>query len=92
MQTTDFSTHVLYARTFKRSYLHLSRFSSARSGQLVIPSHVSVLHVEQEVNGDDTLALQSVLESDERREELIREERDIAEKLNAANTQRSVLT
>ena len=32
------------------------------SGQLIIQSHVSVLHVEQEVTGDDTLALQSVPE------------------------------
>ena len=47
------------------------------SGQLVIQSHVSVLHVEQEVTGDDTLALQSVLESDEKREGLLGEEREI---------------
>jgi ATP-binding cassette subfamily F protein 3 len=53
------------------------------SGQLVIPSHISILHVEQEVTGDDTLALQSVLESDERRESLIKEEKEISEKLNA---------
>ena len=32
---------------------------------------------EQEVTGDDTLALQSVLESDEKREGLLKEERDI---------------
>lgn len=29
--------------------------------QLVIPKHISILHVEQEVIGDDTQALQSVL-------------------------------
>ena len=50
---------------------------SCSSGQLVIQSHVSVLHVEQEVTGDDTLALQSVLESDEKREGLLKEERQI---------------
>ena len=33
-------------------------------GQLKIPSHISLLHVEQEVVGDDTVALDSVLESD----------------------------
>ena len=54
------------------------------SGQLVIPSHISVLHVEQEVIGDETQALQSVLESDEAREALLKEEREIGEKMNAA--------
>lgn len=47
------------------------------SGQLRIPSHITILHVEQEVVGDDTLALQSVLESDEKREKLLKEEREI---------------
>ena len=32
---------------------------------------------KQEVTGDDTLALQSVLESDEKREGLLREEKEI---------------
>ena len=32
--------------------------------ELYIPSHVTVLHVEQEVVGDDTLATDSVLEAD----------------------------
>ena len=53
------------------------------SGQLIIPSHISILHVEQEVTGDDTLALQSVLESDEKRESLLKEEKEINEKLNS---------
>ncbi|XP_046559186.1 ATP-binding cassette sub-family F member 3-like [Haliotis rubra] len=52
------------------------------SNQLMIPSHISVLHVEQEVVGDDTLALQSVLECDERREGLLREERQLNAQLN----------
>jgi len=54
------------------------------SGQLVIPSHISILHVEQEVTGDDTVAVQSVLESDERREALMKEEKEISDKLNSA--------
>ena len=45
--------------------------------QLLIPNHLSILHVEQEVDGDDTLALQSVLESDTVRESLLREEAEI---------------
>ncbi|XP_055057054.1 ATP-binding cassette sub-family F member 3 isoform X1 [Misgurnus anguillicaudatus] len=45
------------------------------SRSLRVPSHISILHVEQEVAGDDTIALQSVLESDTVREELLKEER-----------------
>ena len=47
------------------------------SRQLIIPVHLSVLHVEQEVTGDDTLALQSVLESWTLRENLLKEEKDL---------------
>ena len=54
------------------------------SGQLKIPSHISVLHVEQEVTGDYTPALQSVLECDTKREGLLREEKEIAAKLNSS--------
>ena len=46
-----------------------------------IPAHLSILHVEQEVVGDDTLALQSVLESDIVRESLLAEEISINKKL-----------
>lgn len=35
--------------------------------ELFIPSHVTVLHVEQEVRGDETNAVDSVLEADELR-------------------------
>lgn len=51
--------------------------------QLMIPSHLSVLHVEQEVVGDDTLALQSVLECDEVRQRLLREEQELIARINA---------
>uniref|UniRef100_A0A671SJH1 ATP-binding cassette sub-family F member 3 n=1 Tax=Sinocyclocheilus anshuiensis TaxID=1608454 RepID=A0A671SJH1_9TELE len=44
------------------------------SRSLRVPLHISILHVEQEVAGDDTVALQSVLESDTVREELLKEE------------------
>lgn len=53
------------------------------SGQIRIPSHISILHVEQEVVGDDTLATQSVLECDTKREALLKEEKDISAKLNS---------
>lgn len=47
------------------------------SRSLRVPLHISILHVEQEVAGDDTVALQSVLESDTVREELLKEERSL---------------
>uniref|UniRef100_A0A8C0BIR1 ATP-binding cassette sub-family F member 3 n=1 Tax=Buteo japonicus TaxID=224669 RepID=A0A8C0BIR1_9AVES len=53
------------------------------SRSLRIPSHISILHVEQEVAGDETPALQSVLECDTTRESLLREERDLTAKVNA---------
>lgn len=45
------------------------------SRSLRVPAHISILHVEQEVAGDDTLALQSVLLSDTLREGLLGEEK-----------------
>lgn len=54
------------------------------SGHLKIPSHITVLHVEQEVIGDDTLALQSVLECDEKREGLLAEEKEINQKIQSS--------
>ncbi|XP_011497559.1 PREDICTED: ATP-binding cassette sub-family F member 3 [Ceratosolen solmsi marchali] len=45
--------------------------------QLQIPSHVRVLHVEQEVAGDDTSALESVLQSDQERSELLSREAEL---------------
>ncbi|KAF3827365.1 hypothetical protein GH733_002851 [Mirounga leonina] len=45
---------------------------------LRVPAHISLLHVEQEVAGDDTPALQSVLESDTMREDLLQRERKLS--------------
>ncbi|XP_037533664.1 ATP-binding cassette sub-family F member 3 [Nematolebias whitei] len=45
------------------------------SRNLRVPVHISILHVEQEVAGDETMALQSVLQSDTLREDLLDEER-----------------
>lgn len=52
-------------------------------GNLMIPSHISILHVEQEVEGDNTIALESVLECDEEREKLLREEKAISLQLSS---------
>lgn len=50
----------------------LLRNISAR--QLPIPAGISILHVEQEVAGDDTLVIASVLAADFKREALLAEE------------------
>ncbi|NP_001082556.1 uncharacterized protein LOC398565 [Xenopus laevis] len=50
---------------------------------LRVPSHISILHVEQEVAGDDTPALQSVLECDTLRESLLQEEKELNAKISA---------
>lgn len=55
---------------------------SKSSGQLKIPSHIRILHVEQEVTGDDTLAIDSVLECDVRRQNLLNKEKELNEKLH----------
>lgn len=47
------------------------------NGSLLIPKHITVLHVEQEVVGDDTLAIDSVLECDFKRTELLRREKEL---------------
>jgi len=57
--------------------------------QLIIPSHISVLHVEQEVVGDDTLALDSVLESDTVRCSLLAEEKELNAKISQGDTEAS---
>ncbi|XP_050543733.1 ATP-binding cassette sub-family F member 3 [Daktulosphaira vitifoliae] len=51
-------------------------------GQLRIPSHISILHVEQEVIGDDTPALESVLQCDFVRHRLLSREKEINTLIN----------
>ncbi|GIZ00976.1 ATP-binding cassette sub-family F member 3 [Caerostris extrusa] len=53
------------------------------SGQLKISNHISVLHVEQEVVGNEVIALDSVLECDEKRQNLIDEEKKILHSMNS---------
>lgn len=49
--------------------------------ELNIPKHISILHVEQEIRGDDTPALQSVLDADVWRKSLLQEEQKINERI-----------
>lgn len=49
--------------------------------ELNIPKHITILHVEQEIRGDDTPALQTVLDADVWRKSLLQEEVKINERI-----------
>ncbi|CAE8740717.1 unnamed protein product, partial [Polarella glacialis] len=42
----------------------LLRAMAERDGRVPIPKHIMIMHVEQEIAGDDTSVLQSILEAD----------------------------
>lgn len=42
--------------------------------ELNVPKHITILHVEQEITGDDTIAIQSVLDADVWRKSLLNEQ------------------
>jgi ATP-binding cassette subfamily F protein 3 len=56
------------------------------NGELTVPSHIKVAHVEQEISGTETSAIESVMKADLEREALIEEEKRINLKLNRAAT------
>ena len=60
------------------------------SGALKIPAHIKILHVEQEVVGDGTLAIDSVLSCDVRRMDLLELEKTLSKQINEANPDRHV--
>ncbi|WRT63872.1 uncharacterized protein IL334_000798 [Kwoniella shivajii] len=49
--------------------------------EVPIPTHISVLYVEQEISGDDTTALESVLQADVWRHKYITEEKELNVKM-----------
>ncbi|KAK3384376.1 P-loop containing nucleoside triphosphate hydrolase protein [Lasiosphaeria ovina] len=57
--------------------------------ELPIPTHISILHVEQEITGDDTPALQAVLDADVWRKVLLKEQAHITQRLAEIEAQRS---
>ncbi|PVV00305.1 hypothetical protein BB560_005319 [Smittium megazygosporum] len=59
---------------------HLSR------RELPVPTFISILHVEQEMTGDDTLAITSVLKADFFRENLLREEAELEARMKQYET------
>ncbi|KAL1901519.1 ATP-binding cassette, regulator of translational elongation [Sporothrix stenoceras] len=56
--------------------------------ELPVPTHISILHVEQEITGDDTSALQAVLDADVWRKILLKEQGEITEGLAQIEAQR----
>jgi len=59
--------------------------------EVAIPTHISILHVEQEISGDDTPALQAVLDADVWRKHLLREQEKITRELSELEAERSQL-
>lgn len=59
--------------------------------EVAIPTHISILHVEQEITGDDTPALQAVLDADVWRKHLLREQEKISKELSEIEAERSSL-
>ncbi|KAI1737383.1 P-loop containing nucleoside triphosphate hydrolase protein [Xylaria scruposa] len=57
--------------------------------ELPIPTHISILHVEQEITGDDTSALQAVLDADVWRKVLMRDQSEITARLAEIESQRT---
>ncbi|KAF8523125.1 P-loop containing nucleoside triphosphate hydrolase protein [Hysterangium stoloniferum] len=49
--------------------------------EVPVPAHITILFVEQEIIGDDTLAIDSVLKADVWRDHLLREERVLNDRL-----------
>ncbi|ODM22182.1 putative ABC transporter ATP-binding protein C29A3.09c [Aspergillus cristatus] len=57
--------------------------------EVAVPHHISILHVEQEITGDDTPALQAVLDADVWRKHLLQEQEKISKELAAIEAERS---
>ncbi|MCJ1308095.1 hypothetical protein MMC25_001746 [Agyrium rufum] len=57
--------------------------------ELSIPTHISILHVEQEITGDDTPAIQAVLDADVWRKHLLAEQDKISKQLGQIEADRA---
>ena len=58
------------------------KLNRTKRGQLKIASHIRILHVEQEVHGDETLCVDSVLSCDLKRQSLLDKEKELNDKLH----------
>lgn len=59
--------------------------------EVPIPTHISILHVEQEITGDDTPALQAVLDADVWRKHLLAEQDKITKQLAELEAERATM-
>ncbi|EFQ98879.1 hypothetical protein MGYG_01894 [Nannizzia gypsea CBS 118893] len=59
--------------------------------EIAVPTHISILHVEQEITGDDTPALQAVLDADVWRKRLLADQEKISSQLAAIEAERSTM-
>lgn len=59
--------------------------------EVAIPTYISILHVEQEITGDDTSAIQAVLDADVWRKKLLKDQEKITQQLADLEAQRSQL-
>ncbi|EUC32890.1 hypothetical protein COCVIDRAFT_38771 [Bipolaris victoriae FI3] len=59
--------------------------------EVAIPTHISILHVEQEITGDDTPALQAVLDADVWRKHLLKEQDKISKELADIEAERATM-
>ncbi|KAF2089066.1 P-loop containing nucleoside triphosphate hydrolase protein [Saccharata proteae CBS 121410] len=59
--------------------------------EVAVPTHISILHVEQEITGDDTPALQAVLDADVWRKHLLKEQEKISKEMADIEEQRSAM-
>ncbi|KAI1928142.1 ATP-binding cassette, regulator of translational elongation [Ophidiomyces ophidiicola] len=59
--------------------------------EVAIPTYISILHVEQEIKGDDTPALQAVLDADVWRKRLLADQDKISAQLASIDTERSTM-
>ncbi|KAJ3103751.1 hypothetical protein HDU96_009158 [Phlyctochytrium bullatum] len=82
---TNADLHMTYGRRYglvgKNGIGKSTLLRAIASGDLKTPSHIRVLHVEQEIAGDDTPAIVSVLQADTEREALLTEEKTINARL-----------
>lgn len=60
--------------------------------EIAIPTHITILHVEQEIMGDDTPALQAVLDADVWRKHLLAEQERITRELAAIEARPDPIT
>lgn len=91
--TTDTSLTLAYGRRYGlvgQNGIGKSTLLRALSKrEVAIPTHISILHVEQEITGDDTPAIQAVLDADVWRKHLLKEQTKITEELTDLEAQRS---